>query len=126
MESTVASDCTITQPFGSSASIILSMPHVPLYSINTCSGKYCMLSSFSFAAVNSSSESISTTWILAAFSLSISYSTSPSSHIMISPFEPLAKSFSKMVSLISEVLPLSMNPVNKYTGISSAILLVPF
>ena len=56
----------------------------------------------------------------------ISYSTSPSSHIMISPFEPLAKSFSKMVSLISEVLPLSMNPVNKYTGISSAILLVPF
>ena len=55
-------------------------------------------------------------------SFASSYSFSPSSHMMIIPFEPSPKLFSNSVSSTRVVFPLSINPVNKYTGISCAII----
>ena len=116
--STVANCCTITQCFGSSISISVPIPQVPLYSINACSGRYSACTLFKNSSVKSSSFSTMTSLALIFFNSSSSYSTSPSSQQITTLLPPSVKPSSNNVSFTRVVLPLSIKPVNKYTGIS--------
>ena len=121
--STVASCCTIIQYFGSSISMSVPICQVPLYSKNTCSGWYSVFTFFKKSSVKSASLSTMTSFTLFFSSSSSVNSASPSSQQMTRLFPSFAKPCSNKVSLMREVFPLSIKPVNKYTGISFIYIL---